>query len=77
MYSEPAEGSRRANSAMLLAQHNDATNATATTSGEANPAYDTRITSPPTTEPAGATLLTPKAITRAGPITPWANSRIS
>jgi hypothetical protein len=38
VYSDPADGSRRANCAMLLAQHNDATNATTTTSGEANPA---------------------------------------
>jgi hypothetical protein len=38
VYSDPADGSRRANSAMLLAQHKDATNATITTSGDANPA---------------------------------------
>ena len=38
VYSEPAEGSRRANSAMLLAQHKDATKAISTTSGDANPA---------------------------------------
>jgi hypothetical protein len=38
VYSEPADGSRRANSAMLLAQHMDAANATSTTSGDANPA---------------------------------------
>jgi hypothetical protein len=38
VYSEPADGSRRANSAMLSAQHKDATNAISTTSGEANPA---------------------------------------
>jgi hypothetical protein len=33
VYSEPADGSRRANSAMLLAQHRDAANAISTTSG--------------------------------------------
>jgi len=73
VYSEPADGTRRANSAMLLAQHSDATNAITTTSGDANPANDTKISRPPTTEPAGATLLTPNAITRAGPTTPWAS----
>src|SRR5215470_17823501 len=73
VYSEPADGSRRANSAMLLAQHMAATNAMSTTSGDANPAYDTTMTSPATTEPAGATLLAPNAITRADPTTPRAS----
>src|SRR5690242_1391796 len=73
VYSEPADGSRRANSAMLLAQHRDAANAMSTTSGDANPAYDTTMTSPATTEPAGATLLAPNAITRADPTTPRAS----
>src|SRR5690348_4012362 len=73
VYSEPADGSRRANSAMLLAQHMDAANAMSTTSGDANPAYDTTMTSPATTEPAGATLLAPNAITRADPTTPRAS----
>src|SRR5689334_1242500 len=73
VYSEPADGSRRANSAMLLAQHMAATNAISTTSGDANPAYDTTMTSPATTEPAGATLLAPNAITRADPTTPRAS----
>src|ERR1039457_7223619 len=60
---------------MLLAQHSDAANATSTTSGDANPVYDTTVTSPPTTAPAGATLLAPNAITRAEPTTPWASPR--
>src|SRR5580704_2548691 len=77
VYSEPADGSRRANSAMLLAQHRDATNARMMTSGDANPAYDTTMTSPPTTAPAGATLLAPNAITRADPTAPWASPRAS
>ena len=77
VYSEPADGSRRANSAMVLAQHRDATNAMITTSGDANPAYDTTMTSPPTTAPAGATLLAPNAITRADPTTPWDSPRAS
>ena len=38
VYSEPADGSRRANSAMLLAQHKDAANAIRTTSEDAKPA---------------------------------------
>ena len=38
VYAEPADDSRRANSAMLLAQHSDAANAIGTTSGEAKPA---------------------------------------
>ena len=58
---------------MLLAQHMDAANAMSTTSGDANPAYDTTMTSPATTEPAGATLLAPNAITRADPTTPRAS----
>ena len=58
---------------MLLAQHSDAPNATSTTSGDANPAYDTTMTSPPTTAPAGATLLAPNPITRAEPTTSWAS----
>src|SRR6516162_6060624 len=58
---------------MLLAQHRDAANATSTTSGDANPAYDTTMTSPPTTAPAGATLLAPNATTLADPTTPWAS----
>src|SRR5271165_4261990 len=62
---------------MLLAQHTDATNAIRTTSGDANPAYDTAITSPPTAAPAGATLLAPNAITRADPTTPRASPRDS
>ena len=62
---------------MVLAQHRDATNAMITTSGDANPAYDTTMTSPPTTAPAGATLLAPNAITRADPTTPWASPRAS
>ena len=37
----------------------------------------TTITSPPTTAPDGATLLTPNAVTRADPIAPWASSRVS
>src|SRR5690242_11993022 len=73
VYSEPADGSRRANSAMLLAQHKDEANATSTTSGDANPAYETTTTSPATTEPAGSTLLAPNAITRAEPTTPRAS----
>jgi hypothetical protein len=35
------------------------------------------MNSPAATEPAGATLLRPKAITRADPITPWASPRPS
>src|SRR5690348_8033672 len=65
---------------MLLAQHMAATNAISTTSGDANPAYDTTMTSPATTEPAGATLLAPNAITRADPTAPRASpppSRLS
>src|SRR5690242_16359304 len=65
---------------MLLAQHMAATNAIRTTSGDANPAYDTTMTSPATTEPAGATLLAPNAITRPDPTTPRASpppSRLS
>jgi hypothetical protein len=58
---------------MLLAQHMDAANAMSTTSGDANPAYETTMTSPATTEPAGATLLAPNAITRADPTTPRAS----
>src|SRR5690348_6329879 len=58
---------------MLIAQHMDAANAMRTTSGDANPAYDTTMTSPATTEPAGATLLAPNAITRADPTTPRAS----
>src|SRR4029077_20825810 len=73
VYSEPADGSRRANSAMLLAQPMDAANAMSTTSGDANPAYEATMTSPATTEPAGATLLAPNAITRADPTTPRAS----
>ena len=41
---------------MLIAQHKDATKAMRTTTGAANPAYPTTITSPPTTAPAGATF---------------------
>ncbi|MFZ0000809.1 MAG: hypothetical protein WAK76_15035, partial [Trebonia sp.] len=37
VYSESADGSRRANSAMLTAQHTDATRAVRTTSGAADP----------------------------------------
>src|SRR5271165_2756455 len=62
---------------MLLAQHTDATNAIRTTSGDANPAYDTAMTSPPTAAPAGATLLAPNAITRADPTTPRASPQDS
>src|SRR5271157_4391963 len=62
---------------MLLAQHTDATNAIRTTRGDANPAYDTAMTSPPTAAPAGATLLAPNAITRADPTTPRASPRDS
>src|SRR6266699_677509 len=58
---------------MLLAQHKDAAHAMRTTSGAANPAYDTTMTSPPTTAPAGATLLAPNATTLADPTTPWAS----
>jgi len=35
------------------------------------------MTSPPTAAPAGATLLAPNAITRAGPTTPRASPRTS
>jgi hypothetical protein len=62
---------------MLTAQHKDATRAMRTTSGAANPAYPMTITSPPATAPAGATLLTPNAVTRADPMAPWASSRVS
>src|SRR5439155_19175426 len=62
---------------MLTAQHKDATRAMRTTSGAANPAYATTITSPPATAPAGATLLTPNAVSRADPMASWASSRIS
>src|SRR5215813_1664760 len=74
VYSEPADGSRRANSAMLVAQHMDAANAMSMTSGDANPAYETTMTSPATTEPAGATLLAPNATTRTDPTLALANS---
>jgi len=38
VYDQPADGSRRANCAMLSAQHNDPANVITTTSGEAKPA---------------------------------------
>lgn len=48
------QGTRRANAAMLSAQHKDATNVMSTTSGEANPAYDTTMTSAVMAEAAGS-----------------------
>ena len=77
MYAQPADGTRRANSAMLSAQHKDATNVMSTTSGEANPAYDTTMTSAVMTEAAGATMLVPNAVTRAEPTIPRASPRAS
>ena len=73
MYREPAEGRRRANSAMLLAQQSEAPKAMSTTKGDAKPAYDTRTTIPATTAPAGAMVLAPNAMSRADPTTPSAN----
>ena len=62
---------------MLSAQHSDATNVMSTISGEANPAYDTTMTSTVTTDAAGATMLVPNAVTRADPTipraSPWAS----
>ena len=58
---------------MLIAQHKDPTNVMRTTSGEANPANDIMMTSAVMTEPAGATMLAPNAITRADPTIPWAS----
>ena len=77
MYAQPADGTRRANSAMLSAQHKDAANVMSTTSGEANPAYATTITSAVITEAAGATMLVPNAVTRAEPTMPPASARAS
>ena len=65
---------------MLSAQHKDATNVMSTISGEANPAYDTTMTSAVMTEAAGATMLVPNAVTRAEPTIPRASpgaSRLS
>ena len=75
VYAQPAEGTRRANSAMLTAQHRDATKVMSTTSGEANPAYATTMTRAVMTEAAGATMLVPNAVTRAEPTTPRASPR--
>ena len=58
---------------MLIAQHKDPTNVMRTTSGEANPAYDTMTTSTVMAEAAGATILAPNAITRAKPTIPGAS----
>jgi hypothetical protein len=55
---------------MLSAQHKDPANVMSTTSGEANPAYDTTMTSAVITEAAGATMLVPNAVTRAEPTIP-------
>jgi hypothetical protein len=60
---------------MLIAQHRDAAKVMSTTRGEANPANVTTRTSAVTTEPAGATMLVPNAITRADPTAPRANPR--
>jgi hypothetical protein len=62
---------------MLSAQHMEPANAMSTTSGEANPAYDTTMTSTVITEAAGATMLAPNAVTRAEPTTARASPRAS
>ena len=63
--------------AITATARKDATRAMRTTSGARNPAYPTTITRPPTTAPAGATLLAPNAVTRADPIAPSASSHLS
>src|SRR5262249_50409981 len=69
--------SRRANSAMLIAQHSDPANVMSTTSGEANPAYDVMTISTLMTDTAGATRLVPNAVTRTRPTTPLASPPVS
>jgi hypothetical protein len=56
VYAQPADGTRRANSAMLIAQHKDATNVMSTASGEAKPAYDTTRTRAVMTEAAAGVI---------------------